>query len=106
MSVNTTDMQSNHSHDIAAVLRAAERNHTKPLWLQMNKLNPPLPNPKSQPHVWKYSEIRPSLIQAGSLVGEQQAERRVLMLVNPSRGAVILARPAPLQRHDKQGANR
>ena len=68
------------------LLNAAEKFHTKPLWKQMAKLNPPLPDPKCTPHVWKYDEIRPSLIRAGELVSEKQAERRVLMLINPSRG--------------------
>ncbi|KAJ4286515.1 hypothetical protein N0V90_013215 [Kalmusia sp. IMI 367209] len=68
------------------LLEAAEEYHTKPLWAQMARLNPPLPNPKCQPHVWDYQKIRPSLLQAGDLITEKQAERRVLMLVNPSRG--------------------
>ncbi|KAK1960804.1 gentisate 1,2-dioxygenase [Colletotrichum sublineola] len=53
----------------------------------MSKFNPPLPNPRCTPHVWKYSDIKPTLLQAGRLVSEQQAERRVLMFVNPSREA-------------------
>ncbi|KAK1996671.1 gentisate 1,2-dioxygenase [Colletotrichum falcatum] len=53
----------------------------------MVRFNPPLPNPRCTPHVWNYSDIRPTLLQAGHLVSEQQAERRVLMLVNPSREA-------------------
>lgn len=71
---------------ITQLLRAAEDNHTKPLWAQMTRLNPPLPNPQCIPHVWKYNQIRPQLLQAGELVTEKQAERRVLMLVNPNRG--------------------
>lgn len=69
------------------LLRRAEEAYTKPLWLQMARLNPPLPNPKCTPHLWKYSDIRPSLLEAGELVPEHQAERRVLMLINPSRDA-------------------
>lgn len=72
--------------ETAKMLQAAEASHTKPLWLQMSRLNPPLPNPRCTPFLWKYSEIRPTLLQAGQLVKEHQAERRVLMLVNPSRG--------------------
>lgn len=68
------------------MLARAEKAQTKPLWLQMARLNPPLPNPKCTPYLWRYSDIRPSLLEAGELVPEHQAERRVLMLVNPSRG--------------------
>jgi gentisate 1,2-dioxygenase len=68
------------------LLQDASGLHTKPLWAQMSRLNPPLPNPRCQPHVWEYEKIRPSLLRAGELITEKQAERRVLMLVNPSRG--------------------
>lgn len=69
-----------------ALLASLERHHTKPLWAQMSRLNPPLPNPIAIPHVWKYNEIRPHLLRAGELITEKQAERRVAMLVNPARG--------------------
>jgi gentisate 1,2-dioxygenase len=68
------------------LLSNLEQTHTKPLWTQMAQLNPPLPNPKTIPHIWKYDEIRPHLLRAGELITEKQAERRVLMLVNPARG--------------------
>ena len=68
------------------LLKNLEKQHTKPLWTQMAKLNPPLPNPTAVPHVWRYDEIRPHLLQAGEIITEKQAERRVLMLVNPARG--------------------
>jgi gentisate 1,2-dioxygenase len=55
----------------------------------MKKLDPPLPNPKAIPFLWKYKEPRPNLLRASSLVTEGQAERRVLMLVNPNRGTEI-----------------
>ncbi|KAF2999655.1 hypothetical protein E8E13_000260 [Curvularia kusanoi] len=69
------------------LLEAAEKCHVKPLWAQMNRLNPPLPNPRCQPHVWHYDAIRPMLLKAGQLITEKEAERRVLMLVNPEREA-------------------
>ncbi|TKX20866.1 cupin domain-containing protein 6 [Elsinoe australis] len=61
--------------------------HTLPLWAQMAKLNPPAPNPQCIPHIWRLSEIEPYLLRAGDLITEKQAERRVLMLVNPAREA-------------------
>lgn len=83
----TTAQTTSQQDATEAMLQKAETAHTKPLWLQMAKLNPPLPNPKCTPFLWRYADIRPSLIQAGELVPEHQAERRVLMLVNPSRGS-------------------
>jgi gentisate 1,2-dioxygenase len=69
------------------LLEAAARHSTSPLWKQMARLNPPQPNPTCVPHIWRYDDIRPSLLKAGELVSEKQAERRVLMLVNPARDA-------------------
>lgn len=71
---------------VEQLLETAKAVHTKPLWTEMTRLNPPMPNPKCGPHIWEYDKIRPSLLKASQLVSEKQAERRVLMLVNPSRG--------------------
>ncbi len=72
--------------EVQELLSGLQSTHTKPLWAQMTKLNPPLPAPICVPHVWKYDEIRPQLLRAGELITEKQAERRVLMLINPARG--------------------
>ncbi|KAH8707133.1 gentisate 1,2-dioxygenase [Phaeosphaeriaceae sp. PMI808] len=69
------------------LLEDIKQHHVLPLWTQMKKLNPPLPNPQAIPFLWKYSEIRPNLLRAGKMVTEKQAERRVLMLVNPKKEA-------------------
>lgn len=68
------------------LLQDLGENKTLPLWMQMARLNPPEPNPIAVPYVWKYNTIRPNLLRAGKLVTEKQAERRVLMLINPARG--------------------
>jgi gentisate 1,2-dioxygenase len=69
-----------------SLLSNLESQCLKPLWAQMSKLNPPKPNPTCIPHIWEYDKIRPHLLQAGELITEKQAERRVAMLVNPARG--------------------
>lgn len=74
--------QDNHEQ----LLKDLEGTGVSPLWMQMKKLNPPLPNPTAIPYLWKYKDIRPNLLRAGNVVTEKQAERRVLMLVNPNRG--------------------
>lgn len=68
------------------LLADLEQSKTLPLWAQMSRLNPPEPNPQCIPVVWEYEKIRPNLLRAGNLITEKQAERRVLMLVNPARG--------------------
>ncbi|KAJ5246771.1 hypothetical protein N7468_001754 [Penicillium chermesinum] len=69
------------------LLQDLSNSRTLPLWTQMTRLNPPLPNPTAVPFVWEYERIRPSLLRAGNLISEKQAERRVLMLINPTREA-------------------
>lgn len=73
------------------LLQALQSTKTAPLWAQMQRLNPPAPNPQTVPYVWSYDAIRPYLLRAGDLVTEKQAERRVLMLANPARGGVTLS---------------
>lgn len=77
---------SNETDSVECLLNDLTFTHTKPLWTQMARYNPPLPNPKAVPFIWTYDEVRPYLIRAGKLVPEKQAERRVLMLVNPAFG--------------------
>ena len=68
------------------LLARLETMNVKPLWAQMKRVNPPLPNPTAIPFVWRYDELRPQLTEAGKLISEKEAERRVLMLVNPKKG--------------------
>jgi gentisate 1,2-dioxygenase len=72
------------------LVEALQATHTAPLWAQMQRLNPPAPNPQTIPHIWSYDHIRPFLIKAGQLITEKQAERRVLMLENPGRGERLI----------------
>ncbi|CAK7227920.1 hypothetical protein SBRCBS47491_006729 [Sporothrix bragantina] len=58
--------------------------HMEPLWLQMEAMVPPHPNPEAVSHLWSYEKALPQLLRAAKLVPAEQAERRVLMLVNPS----------------------
>lgn len=70
---------------VETLIKGASEAYAVPLWPQMVRFNPPEPNPKCVPYVWDYERIRPYLVRAGELVQEKDAERRVLMLVNPAR---------------------
>lgn len=72
--------------DKAKLLAELSQTGTVPLWGQMTRLNPPQPNPLTIPHVWRYAELRPYLLRAGGLVKDKEAERRVLLLKNPTTG--------------------
>jgi gentisate 1,2-dioxygenase len=86
MASSMIDTPPQSADSAAQLLQDLEDSKTLPLWTQMTRLNPPEPNPTAIPFVWKYDSIRPNLLRAGHLVTEKQAERRVLMLVNPARG--------------------
>ncbi len=65
-------------------LQSLPHMHLEPLWDRLGTMVPALPNPVCVPHLWSYKETLPYLSEAGKMVPEEEAERRVLMLVNPS----------------------
>ncbi|KAF7535365.1 hypothetical protein G7054_g5461 [Neopestalotiopsis clavispora] len=58
--------------------------NVEPLWLKFEAMVPPRPNPSAQSSIWRYEDIKPLLLDAGRIVPIEEAERRVLMLINPS----------------------
>lgn len=56
--------------------------HVAPLWRASDLLLPE-PVSKAVPHVWRYLEMRRLLLESGEVVTAEEAERRVLMLMNP-----------------------
>lgn len=78
----TTPRQQQHEY-----YSALDSHHVAPLWGVLHKMVPPRPNPSSQVQTWPYATLRPLLMQAGEVISAEEAERRVLMLVNnPSLG--------------------
>lgn len=61
--------------------------NVEPLWSVMSAMVPPKPAPRAVPHLWNYKDMRPLLIESGRVVSEHEAERRVLMLINPDLDA-------------------
>jgi len=60
-----------------------ERHHAAPLWTVLHSLITPTPKPRALPHLWSWAEMRPQVYRAGELIGTDEAERRVVMLMNP-----------------------
>ncbi|KHN95612.1 RmlC-like jelly roll fold protein [Metarhizium album ARSEF 1941] len=77
-------------------LKSLPAENLEPLWSRMDAMVPRAPNPVAKPHVWKFKNTLPLLSTAGRLVSEEQAERRVLMLVNPSMNVIYSAFNAPV----------
>ncbi len=55
-----------------------------PLWEDLGNLLLRAPNPEAVPHVWRYADVRPLLLESGDLITAEEAERRVLILENPA----------------------
>lgn len=59
-----------------------------PLWPMMRNVLPhDAPRPVTKPGHWSYEALRPLLLRAGDLTPVEKAERRVLVLSDPGRGA-------------------
>jgi gentisate 1,2-dioxygenase len=54
-----------------------------PLWERLHHLVTPEPVTPCRPAIWHYRDVRPHLMQSGSLITAQEATRRVLILENP-----------------------
>ena len=59
------------------------KDHMTPLWEVLGALVPREPNSPAQPTLWRYANLRDKVLEAGSLITAEQAERRVLILENP-----------------------
>ncbi len=55
-----------------------------PLWEVLHALVPPQPASPCVPALWKYEEVRPFLMRAGTAITAEEAIRRVLILENPA----------------------
>jgi gentisate 1,2-dioxygenase len=62
--------------------RIAKANLT-PLWELMSALVPERPRSPCVPSIWRYQEVRPWVMESGSLISAREAVRRVLVLENP-----------------------
>lgn len=70
--------------DTEEYLQSLPSMNLEPLWDRLGAMVPASPNPVSIPYSWKFKAVLPYLSKAGQLVPEEEAERRVLMLVNPA----------------------
>ncbi len=69
--------------ELEAYYRDLEAANLAPLWTTLATSMPNEPQPKAVPFLWRYKDVRPRLIRAGELVRPEQANRRVVMLINP-----------------------
>jgi gentisate 1,2-dioxygenase len=63
--------------------RRIEKHDFAPLWEVYHDLIPDEPKTPCRPALWKWSDARPYLMEAGKLITAKEALRRVLILQNP-----------------------
>jgi gentisate 1,2-dioxygenase len=80
----TMSTTASNAADADVLLRKLPAEHVEPLWTVMKAMVTARPSPKADVALWKYKDLRPLLLEAGRVVPTEQAERRVLMLINPA----------------------
>ncbi|MFQ6027878.1 MAG: cupin domain-containing protein [Dehalococcoidia bacterium] len=75
-SAATADQLNQYYHELEAFSVA-------PLWTVQESALTHEPKSQAVPHRWRWRELRPQALRATELIGTQDAERRVLMLLNP-----------------------
>jgi gentisate 1,2-dioxygenase len=75
-------------HNIEAVRQAyydrIAKHDLKPLWKVMNSIVTKEPVSRCQPVVWHFDDVKALVMESGSLITAEEAERRVLILENPA----------------------
>ena len=77
--MNTRDLQSQRE----AFYERIDPHHMAPLWTRLKSLVPPAPTPVGVPHLWRYAQVRPYVLESAQHISAKEAERRVLILENP-----------------------
>ncbi len=77
----------------AEFYRRMDKDNLAPLWEVLHNLVPPQPQTPCVPALWKYREIRPYIMESGTVITAKEAIRRVLVLENPGmRGQSCITR--------------
>ena len=77
-----------HETDLARFSREVDKLSLLPLWERVSGMKP---GSSCVPKIWRYEELRPELMKAVSLISKKEADRRVLVLENPSlRGTTFI----------------
>ena len=74
-----------------AFYRRIDSVNMTPLWEVLHALVPPEPAIVALPALWRWDEVKPFLMESGTLISAEEAVRRVLILENPAlRGQSVI----------------
>src|ERR1035441_3436646 len=84
-----TATQPGPKHNVQVARQAyydkAAKFHMAPLWEVLKDLVTPEPKTQCQPAIWKFSDVKRLMLEAGDVISTEEAERRVLVLENPGQ---------------------
>ena len=66
-----------------AYYKRIDKSNLAPLWEVLHQLVLKEPRSPALPVLWHYNDVRPYVMEAGSIITAKEAERRVLVLENP-----------------------
>lgn len=65
------------------IVGRCRENNSYPMWTVTDKVSKISPNPRALPTKWTWTDLRSILLETTTIVPEEMAERRALMMVNP-----------------------
>ncbi|HJY84467.1 MAG TPA: cupin domain-containing protein [Candidatus Binatia bacterium] len=80
---HATQRSEAHAKVVDDFLAGLSQFNIGPLWKFLGQALTPEPKSQARPYLWRWQELRPQLLRSGELVSAAEAERRVLMLLNP-----------------------
>ena len=84
MSVATLDPKHNVTGNRQAYYDKISKKDMAPLWEVLRNVVTKEPKSKCAPNVWHFDDIKKLMLEAGDVISAEEAERRVLVLENPS----------------------
>ena len=84
MSVATVDPKHNVTGNRQAYYDKISKKDMAPLWEVLRNVVTKEPKSKCSPNIWKFDEVKKLMLEAGDVISAEEAERRVLVLENPS----------------------
>ena len=70
--------------DRADFYRRIDPDNLYPLWEVVAEMITKEPQTEATPYLWRFEDVRPHVVESADLVSGDEAERRTLMLENPS----------------------
>lgn len=86
--------QTSHKDQRADFYTRIDGENMTPLWEVLHALVPQEPSAACDPAIWHWKDVKPYLLESGTLITAEEAVRRVLILENPAMRGESLITPS------------